>query len=101
MLPRPLRRITSGPVMGTGQQPSGTSQGGSRKSVSLHAQRVRRVEEAFRTLPSRYLGAQPDFDATFQVRLGDVGRTWQVRVRAERCEVRPSSTHEPDVVIGT
>ena len=87
--------------MGKGQRPSGMSQGGSGESVSLHAQRLRRVEEAFRTLPSRYRGAEPDFDATFQVRLGDVGRTWQVRAHAERCEVRPSSTREPDVVIGT
>ncbi|TMK74983.1 MAG: hypothetical protein E6G49_02505 [Actinobacteria bacterium] len=87
--------------MGKAQRPSGMSQGGSGESVSLHAQRLRRVEEAFRTLPSRYRGAEPDFDATFQVRLGDVGRTWQVRAHAERCEVRPSSTREPDVVIGT
>jgi pimeloyl-ACP methyl ester carboxylesterase len=70
-------------------------------SISLHAQRVRRVEEAFQTLPCRYLGADDDFDATFQVRLGDVGRTWQVRARGERCEVRPSATREPDVVIGS
>ena len=42
-------------------------------SISLHAQRVRRVEEAFASLPARYLGAEPGFDATFQVRLGDVG----------------------------
>jgi pimeloyl-ACP methyl ester carboxylesterase len=70
-------------------------------SISLHAQRVRRVEEAFRTLPYRYLGADDDFDATFQVRLGDVGRTWQVRARGERCEVRPSANREPDVMIGS
>jgi pimeloyl-ACP methyl ester carboxylesterase len=70
-------------------------------SISLHAQRVRRVEEAFRGLPSRYLGADPSLDATFEVRLGDVGRTWQVRARAERCEVRPSCMREPDVVIGS
>ncbi|HEX3263974.1 MAG TPA: SCP2 sterol-binding domain-containing protein, partial [Solirubrobacterales bacterium] len=76
------------------------SQAGS-GNISLHAQRVRRVEEAFRTLPSRYLGVAPDVDATFQVRLGDVGRTWQVRARRERCEVRPSPTREPDVVIGS
>jgi pimeloyl-ACP methyl ester carboxylesterase len=62
---------------------------------------VRRTEEAFRSLPSRYLGADPDFDATFQVRLGDVGRTWEVRARGERCLVRPSPTREPDVVIGS
>ncbi len=101
MLPRPLRRITSRPSMGKGQPPSGASQDHSRARVSLHAQRVRRVEEAFRTLPSRYLGAGPGFDATYQVRLGDVGRTWQVRARDERCEVRPSPTREPDVVIGS
>lgn len=82
--------------MGQGRRPGGTSQ-----SISLHAQRVRRVEEAFRTLPYRYLGADSDFDATFQVRLGDVGRTWQVRARGERCEVRPSPSREPEVVIGT
>lgn len=72
-----------------------------RSSVSLHAQRVRRVEEAFRSLPSRYLGADPGFDATFQVRLGDVGRTWEVHAHGDRCRVRPSATREPDVVIGT
>ena len=70
-------------------------------TVSLHAQRVRRVEEAFNSLPARYLGAEPGFDATFQVRLGDVGRTWEVRAQGERCAVRPSPVHEPDVVIGT
>ena len=57
-------------------------------SVSLQAQRVRRTEEAFRSLPSRYLGADPGFDATFQIRLGDVGRTWEVRARGEHCEVQ-------------
>jgi pimeloyl-ACP methyl ester carboxylesterase len=69
--------------------------------VSLQEQRVRRVEKAFASLPARYLGADPGFDATFQVRLGDVGRTWEVRTRGDRCEVRPSPLREPDVVIGT
>src|SRR5919198_6384171 len=102
MLARPLRRITSRSAMGKGNGPRGASQRRSAgASISLHAERIRRVEEAFRTLPSRYLGADRDFDATFQVRLGDVGRTWQVRARAERCEVRPSPTGDPDVVIGT
>ena len=86
--------------MGDGKRPRGASQRGSGR-ISLHVQRVRRVEEAFRSLPSRYLGTAPDVDATFQVRLGDVGRTWQVRTRGERCEVRPSPTREPDVVIGS
>jgi pimeloyl-ACP methyl ester carboxylesterase len=62
---------------------------------------VRRTEEAFRSLPSRYLGADPGFDATFQIRLGDVGRTWEVRARGEHCHVRTSATREPDVVIGS
>ncbi len=47
---------------------------------------MRRVEKAFASLPARYLGADPGFDATFQVRLGDVGRTWEVRTRGHRCD---------------
>jgi pimeloyl-ACP methyl ester carboxylesterase len=71
------------------------------QATSLYEQRARRAEEAFRSLPGRYLGAEPGFDATFQIRLGDVGRTWQVRLRAARCDVHPSPSREPDVVIGT
>ena len=74
---------------------------GRRSTTSLHAQRTRRVCEAFAELPTRYLGADPDFDATFQIRIGDVGRTWEVRTRGSSCAVRPSPTREPDVVIGT
>jgi pimeloyl-ACP methyl ester carboxylesterase len=70
-------------------------------AISLREQRARRVREAFASLPDRYTGAPQGFDATFQIRLGDVGRTWEVRARGGRCEVRPSPTREPDVVIGT
>jgi pimeloyl-ACP methyl ester carboxylesterase len=70
-------------------------------AASLQELRSRRVQEAFSELPGRYLGAPEGFDATFQIRLGDVGRTWQVRTCGSRCEVRPSPTREPDVVIGT
>ena len=35
--------------------------------------------EAFSSLPDRYLGADAGFDATYQVRLADIGRTWEVR----------------------
>jgi pimeloyl-ACP methyl ester carboxylesterase len=88
--------------MSEGTRRRGASEPTSRgPSISLQAQRLRRVEEAFRSLPSRYLGADPEFDATFQVRLGDVGRTWEVRAHGDRCHVRPSPTREPDVVIGT
>ncbi len=69
--------------------------------ISLLERKVRRAVESVATLPERYLGAEPGFDATFQIRLGDVGRAWEVRARGERCEVRPSPTREPDVVIGT
>jgi len=40
--------------------------------VSEHASRAQRlavVDQAFRTLPDRYLGAGPEFDATYHVRL--------------------------------
>ena len=33
-----------------------------------------RVAEAFRSLPTRYLGAEPGFDATYHIRLGDIGQ---------------------------
>jgi pimeloyl-ACP methyl ester carboxylesterase len=77
----------------------GTSNG--QGPTSLKEQRLRRVRQAFATLPERYLGAEPGFDATFQIRLGDVGRTWDVRTRGARCEVQPAAAGAPDVVIGT
>jgi pimeloyl-ACP methyl ester carboxylesterase len=70
-------------------------------AASLHEQRMRRASTAFASLPQRYRGAPDDFDATFQVRLGDVGRTWEVRLRGDRCEVQPSARREPDVIIVT
>ena len=60
------------------------------------------VEEAFRSLPSRYLGAEPDFDATFHIVLGDVGHTWEVRATTHGARVRKGLTNrQPDVIIGT
>jgi pimeloyl-ACP methyl ester carboxylesterase len=67
-----------------------------------HARRLDRIEEAFRTLPDRYLGAPEGFDATYHVRLGDVGHTWEVRCTTHGARVRKGSARrEPDVVIGT
>jgi pimeloyl-ACP methyl ester carboxylesterase len=64
--------------------------------------RLELVEDAFRTLPERYLGAPAGFDATYHVRLGDVGRTWEVRCTTHGARVRKGLTRrEPDVVIGT
>ena len=60
------------------------------------------VEEGFRTLPERYLGAPKGFDATYHVRLGDVGHTWEVRCTEHGARVRKGITAPPaDVVIGT
>lgn len=79
------RRVTSLPGTGT----ASTTQ-------------LEQVEEAFRTLPSRYLGADPGFDATYHVRLGDIGHTFEVRCTQSVARVRKgTSRREPDVVIGT
>src|SRR3954467_7474356 len=60
------------------------------------------VVEAFRSLPKRYLGAPPGFDATYCIRIGDIGRSWEVRCTAHGARVRAGATQrEPDVVIGT
>jgi len=64
--------------------------------------RLHRVQQAFRSLPERYLGAPRGFDATWHIRLGDLGRTWEVRCTQHGARVRQGvSRSEPDVVIGT
>ncbi|HEY7456687.1 MAG TPA: alpha/beta fold hydrolase [Solirubrobacterales bacterium] len=62
---------------------------------------LRRVEEAFGSLPERYLGGEEGRHATVEIRLADVGRTWQVELRGHRCKVRPSPRGRADVTIGT
>ena len=70
--------------------------------VPSQADRFVKVEEAFRTLPERYLGAEPGFDATYHIRLGDVGHTWEVRATSHTARVRRGVTsRQPDVTIGT
>jgi pimeloyl-ACP methyl ester carboxylesterase len=60
------------------------------------------VNSAFESLPDRYLGAPPGFDATYHVRLGDLGHTWEVRATAHGVRVRRGATRRrPDVTIGT
>src|SRR5215210_7022174 len=60
------------------------------------------AQEAFRSLPARYLGAHRDFDATYHLRLGDIGHTWEVRCTTHGARVRSGVTgRRPDVVIGT
>jgi pimeloyl-ACP methyl ester carboxylesterase len=67
----------------------------------MKAHRLGRVEEAFASLPSRYLGSEEDYHATVHVRLADVGRTWEVELHPERCKVRTSPSRRAEVVIGT
>ena len=66
------------------------------------ARRSDPIEDGFRTLPERYLGAERGFDATYEVRLGDIGRTWEIRCTEHGARVRKGVTKRtPDVVIGT
>ena len=61
-----------------------------------------KVQDAFRTLPERYLGAESGFDATYHIRLGDIGHTWEVRCTTHGARVRAGVTgRDADVVIGT
>jgi pimeloyl-ACP methyl ester carboxylesterase len=60
------------------------------------------VEEGFRSLPDRYLGAHAGFDATYQIKLCDVGHTWEVRCDPYAARVRKGGTRRrPDVTITT
>jgi len=68
---------------------------------AIYRHKLRRAEEAFATLPERYLGAEEDYRATVQVRLEDLGRTWEVSLTEDRCKVGTSPSRRPDVVIGT
>jgi pimeloyl-ACP methyl ester carboxylesterase len=70
-------------------------------TTSIRQHRLRRVEEAFASLPERFLGAEDDYEATVQIRLGDIGRTWEVHIRPDRCKVGTSPHRRADVVIGT
>jgi hypothetical protein len=64
--------------------------------------RLAAVESAFSTLPERYLGADPGFDATYHVKLTDLGHTWEIRCTTHGARVRKGATRrEPDVTICT
>ncbi len=71
-------------------------------ALSSHAARLAAVEAAFRTLPDRYLGAHQGFDATYHIKLGDLGHTWEVRCTSESARVwKGSGRRVPDVTIST
>ncbi len=65
-------------------------------------QRLSAASEALRSLPDRYLGADPWFDATYQITLGDLGHTWEVRCTSRAARVRKGGTRRrPDVTMST
>lgn len=67
-----------------------------------HAAQLASVEEAFRSLPDRYLGADSGFDATYHIKLCDLGHTWEVRCTRHGSRVRKGVTRRaPDVTIST
>ena len=70
--------------------------------MATHAERLAEVERAFHSLPRRYLGAKPGFDVTYQIRLCDLGHTWEVRCTGHGAVVRKGATRRaPDVTIST
>jgi len=71
------------------------------RRISIRERLAERAGDAFASLPGRYLGAADDFQATYEIRLGDIGRLWEVRLEGERCLVRSSPSGDADVVIGT
>jgi pimeloyl-ACP methyl ester carboxylesterase len=69
--------------------------------ASMEGELLREVEEAFASLPERYLGANPEFSASYRIELDDLGVSWAVELDEQRCEVTVSPKSDPDVVIGT
>jgi pimeloyl-ACP methyl ester carboxylesterase len=65
-------------------------------------ERLEIVDEGFRSLPDRYLGTHAGFDATYQIKLCDLGHTWEVRCDGHAARVRKGATRRnPDVTITT
>ena len=63
--------------------------------------RTQAIEAGFRSLPDRYVGAEPGFDATYRIELGE-GAAWDVRCTEHRATVRHGATERtPDVVFSS
>jgi pimeloyl-ACP methyl ester carboxylesterase len=69
--------------------------------VPVEQRRLQAVEDAFASLPERYLGAHPGFHASYRIELDDLGLSWAVELDDDRCLVTVSPKRDPDVVIGT
>ena len=66
------------------------------------SRRLSVVDEAFRSLPDRFLGADTGFDSTYLITLCDLGRTWEVRCTSRAARVRKGGTRRrPDVTLST
>jgi pimeloyl-ACP methyl ester carboxylesterase len=66
------------------------------------AERLAAVDQAFRSLPDRYLGADPGFDITYHIRMCDLGHIWEVHCTTGAARVRKgASRRSPDVTIST
>jgi pimeloyl-ACP methyl ester carboxylesterase len=68
---------------------------------AVRAGRAAAVQEAFRSMPERYLGCPRGFGATYHFALGDIGRTWEVRLTEQEVRVREGASGTPDTTIGT
>lgn len=67
-----------------------------------HARRIALVDEAFRSLPERYLGTESRLDTTYRIVLGDIGHIWEVRCNQTTARVHKGATRRrPDVEIST
>jgi pimeloyl-ACP methyl ester carboxylesterase len=85
-----------------GSQPTGPLRYGAVSDVAaISARRVALVEEAFATMPQRFLGAPAGFNATYHFLLGDIGRTWEVQVTESAVRARRGTSRTPQAVIGT
>src|SRR4051812_6697854 len=84
-----------------GNNRSGRYAGGALTQASVEHQRLRAVEDAFASLPGRYLGADSGFRASYRIELDDLGLSWAVELDESGCEVTVSPKADPDVVIGT
>src|SRR3954451_6946214 len=85
----------------SGNNRSGRYSGQALTQAPLEHRRLRAVEDAFATLPQRYLGADPGFSASYRIELDDLGLSWAVDLDEDGCEVTASPEKDPDVVIGT
>ena len=78
----------------SGNNRSGQYSGAAVTQAPLQHQRLRAVEDAFASLPARYLGADPGFSASYRIELDDLGLSWAVELDelAATSPPRPSAT---------